>query len=111
MSLPNPSPTVQAAIQAGVEWLNTHAVYGQTYTGDRTTGRRLVPTPGAGPIWARYYSLSTGKPIFGERDKSIHDDVNELTLERRNGYSWWNSTPKRALDAYADWSNTHKAAQ
>ena len=110
MSLPNPSPKVQASIHAGVKWLNVHAVYGQAYTGDRAAGRRLVPAPGAGAIWARYYSLTTSKPIFSDRDKTIHDDVNELTLERRNGYSWWNNGPKRALDAYADWSKTHQQA-
>lgn len=110
MSLPNPSPEVQASIHAGVAWLNTHSVFGQAYMGGRTAGRRLVPAAGAGPMWARYYSLATGKAIFGDRDKTIHDDVNELTLERRNGYSWWNNGPKRALDAYADWSKTHQPA-
>jgi PelA/Pel-15E family pectate lyase len=109
MSLPNPGPAVQASIRAGVEWLKSHAVYGQAYTGDRTAGRRLVATPGAGPIWSRYYSLSTGKPIFGDRDKTIHDDVNELSLERRNGYSWWNNGPQRALDTYTAWNKTHAA--
>jgi PelA/Pel-15E family pectate lyase len=103
MSLPHPSAAVRAAIAAGVDWLKSHAVYGFTYTGDRTAGRKLVTTAGAGPIWARYYSLTTGKPIFGDRDRSIHDDVNELSLERRNGYSWWNNGPQRALDAYAHW--------
>jgi PelA/Pel-15E family pectate lyase len=104
MSLPHPSAAVRAAVDAGVAWLKSHAVYGFVYTGDRTTGRRLVARAGAGPIWARYYSLSTGKPIFGDRDMSIHDDVNELSLERRNGYSWWNNSPQHAIDAYSGWS-------
>jgi PelA/Pel-15E family pectate lyase len=105
-SLPHPSVAVQAAIDAGVAWLKSHAVYGFTFTGDRTVGRRLVPAAGAGPIWARYYSVTTGKPIFGDRNMTIHDDVNELSLERRNGYSWWNNGPERALDAYAEWHKT-----
>jgi PelA/Pel-15E family pectate lyase len=107
MSLPDRSPAIQTSIHAGIDWLKSHAVYGQTYTGNRTEGRRLVATAGAGPLWSRYYSLSTGKPIFGDRDKTIHDDVNELSLERRNGYSWWNSSPQRALDAFAAWSKTY----
>jgi PelA/Pel-15E family pectate lyase len=106
MSLPHPSAKVQAALDAGVAWLKDHAVYGFSYTGDRTTGRKLVAVAGAGPIWSRYYSLTTGKPIFGDRDMTIHDDVNELSLERRNGYSWWNSGPQRALTAYAQWSKS-----
>jgi PelA/Pel-15E family pectate lyase len=67
-------------------------------------GRHLVATPGVGPIWARYYSLTTGKPIFGDRDKTIHDDESELSLERRNGYAWYSSGEEEAITAYADWS-------
>ncbi len=109
MSLPSPNAAAQASIVAGADWLKSHAVYGQTYTGDRTAGRKLVATPGAGPIWSRYYSL-TGKSIFGDRDKTVHDDVNDLSLERRNGYAWWSNGPQRALNAYADWSKVHPAA-
>ena len=34
------------------------------------------------------YRPSAIKPVFGDRDKSLHDDVNDLSLERRNGYAW-----------------------
>jgi PelA/Pel-15E family pectate lyase len=70
-------------------------------------GRKLVPTPGSGPTWARYYELGTDRPIFGDRDKTIHDTVNELSLERRNGYGWYRDTPKRVLDRYPAWNQTH----
>ena len=63
--------------------------------------------PGNGPIWARYYDLNTDRPIFGDRDKTIHDDVNEISAERRNGYSWFGDGPKRALERYAEWAKTH----
>ena len=111
MKLPNPSSAIRASIEAGVAWLRAHAVYGQAYIGGRgdPAGRHIVAQTGAGPIWSRYYSLTTGKPVFGDRDKSIHDDVNELSLERRNGYSWWNAGPQNALDAYAAWK-THQGA-
>jgi hypothetical protein len=32
--------------------------------------------------------------------------VNELTLERRNGYSWWNAGPQASLDAYDKWKQS-----
>ena len=69
--------------------------------------RHLVPAPGKGPIWARYYEIGTDRPIFGDRDKTIHDNVNEISKERRNGYSWYNDTPKRMLEHYADWKKLH----
>jgi hypothetical protein len=38
--------------------------------------------------WARLYELGTNKPIYGDRDGKVHYTVEELTPERRNGYSW-----------------------
>jgi PelA/Pel-15E family pectate lyase len=101
-------PTVIAAINAGVAWLKAAAIMGQEWVGGRGTpgGRHLEAKAGAGPIWARYYSISTGLPVFGDRDKTIHDDVSELSLERRNGYAWYSAGPQQALDAYAVWSKT-----
>jgi PelA/Pel-15E family pectate lyase len=106
MSLAHPSKAVVEAVRAGANYLKSTAIYGQQWTGGwRTTegGRHLVAKAGAGPIWPRYLSLTTGKPIFGDRDKTIHDDVSELTLERRNGYDWYSAGPQRAIDAYAGW--------
>lgn len=107
MSLDHPSPAAQAAVNAGIAWLKSTAIHGQQWTGTRAEGRHLAAAPGAGPIWARYYSITTGQPIFGDRDKTIHDNVSELSLERRNGYQWYSSGPQHALDVYADWSRTH----
>jgi PelA/Pel-15E family pectate lyase len=66
-----------------------------------------VSSPGSGPLWARFYEIGSDRPIFGDRDKTIHDTVSEISKERRNGYSWFNDTPKRALDHYARWSAAH----
>jgi PelA/Pel-15E family pectate lyase len=109
MQLPHPSPAVINAVNAGVAWLKSAAINGQEWVGGRGTpgGRHLEAKAGAEPIWARYYSISTGKPIFGDRDKTIHDDVTEISLERRNGYAWYSPGPQRALDAYAEWARTH----
>ncbi|CAN5304142.1 hypothetical protein BH10PSE3_BH10PSE3_38760 [soil metagenome] len=111
MSLPHPSPALVAAVHAGADYLAANAICDQAWTGGKDTegGRRLTPKPGAGPLWARYYTAAGNTPIFGDRDKTIHDDVNELTLERRNGYAWFNTSPKKALDAYAVWKKAHPA--
>jgi PelA/Pel-15E family pectate lyase len=67
----------------------------------------LSALSGAGPIWARHYQIHTDTPIFGDRDKTIHDSVNDLSKERRNGYSWFGAGPKRALDRYEPWAKEH----
>ena len=92
-----------------LSWLKGAAIYGFEYAGGRGTegGRQLKPKEGAGPLWARYYSLTTGKPVFGDRDKTIQDNVNELSLERRNGYAWYSAGEQKALKEYAVWSKEH----
>jgi PelA/Pel-15E family pectate lyase len=104
MRLPNPSPEIRAAISDGVAWLSAHALHGVEWTRSKGPGgRQLISVPGAGPIWARFYDLTEMKPIFGDRDKSIHDDVGDLSAERRNGYSWFGPQPEKAIDAYQVW--------
>jgi len=104
--LPEPTAAEQKAIRAGVTWLRKTAIYGQSYR--RTdAGRGLVAAPGAGPIWARYYEVGSDRPIFGDRDKSIHDRVDELSLERRNGYGWYSGEAQKALVRFDTWSAEH----
>lgn len=104
MQQPNPSREMQAAIHAGVAWLQAKAQKDLNFTRIPTDpGRVLVAQPGAGPIWSRYYDLKTQKPIFGDRDQTIHDDLMTVGPGRRNGYSWYNGNPKKAVDLYATW--------
>jgi PelA/Pel-15E family pectate lyase len=110
MRQPNPTPAMAAAIRDGVEWLRAHALHDVEWIRAGPDGRRLAAKPGAEPIWSRFYDIATGRPIFGDRDKTIHDDVNELSAERRNGYSWFNTGPAKALKAYEKWSAKRPAA-
>ena len=114
MSLPDPTPAEIAAVHAACAWFVKVEIMGFRYgsgnfMADRQSagGRKLVAVEGAGPIWARYYQIGTDKPIFGDRDKTIHDDVNELSLERRNGYSWFNAQGIAVLNEYKTWAQTH----
>lgn len=108
MRRPNPSPEIKASIHDGVAWLKAHAVYGKEFTKvSDEEGRKLVDKPGAGPIWSRNYDIKTGKPIFGDWDKSIHDDVNEISKGRRNGYSWYANQPLKAIATYEQWSKQY----
>jgi PelA/Pel-15E family pectate lyase len=104
--LPHPTAEEQQAIRAAAAWFEKVAIRGESY--ERTPqGRGLVAKQGAGPIWARYYQMGTDKPIFGDRDKSIHDSVDELSTERRNGYGWYGTEPSRVLEQFAQWTKQH----
>ncbi len=114
MQLPNPSPAQVAAVHAAAAWLGKIEIDGYRYgsgdfRADRNSpdGRQLVAAAGAGPLWARYYQIGTDKPIFGDRDKTIHDDVNELSRERRNGYAWFNTGGIPVLAEYKTWAASH----
>jgi PelA/Pel-15E family pectate lyase len=113
MRLPNPTQAEIAAVNDAAAWFVKVEIHGYRFgsgdfRADRSSpdGRKLVAVEGAGPMWSRYYQIGTDKPIFGDRDKTIHDDVNELSRERRNGYSWFNTEGVAVLADYKTWAQT-----
>ena len=109
MQLPNPDARTVAAVHSAVAWFQKTEIKGKAFQVVGTDSRKLVDALGAGPVWARYYDVGTDRPIFGDRDKSIHDDVNEISRERRKGYAWFKDTPKRVLEHYSKWAKAHPA--
>jgi PelA/Pel-15E family pectate lyase len=103
MSLPNPSPAVIASVDGAAAWFKETAIYGKRIRFSQIEGRVLVAAPGAGPLWSRYVRIGDDHPIFGDRDKSIHDDMSEISLERRRGYNWYNGAPQSAMEQYPIW--------
>ena len=107
MQLPEPTAKEIAAVHAACAWFDKTKIEGKAFRVVGSESRKLVAAPGAGPIWARYYEIGTDRPIFGDRDKTIHDDVNEISRERRKGYGWYRDTPKRVLEHYRKWAKLH----
>ena len=107
MALPDPSPAVVTAVHAAAAWFEKVTIRGFAYRSVPNAGRSLVADDKAGPLWARYYEIGTDRPLFGDRDKSIHDHVEEISSERRNGYQWFNNGATRALELYAKWAAAH----
>ena len=107
MQIPNPDAQTVRAVEAAAKWFEKTAIRDQRFERTDDEGRKLVKSPGAGPIWSRYYQISDDRPIFGDRDKTIHDDVNEISRERRNGYSWFVDSPRKVLERYKTWHVQH----
>jgi PelA/Pel-15E family pectate lyase len=107
MQLPNPDARVVAAVHAAAAWFEKTKIKDKQFKSVGSEGRKLTDAPGAKPLWARYYEVGTDEPVFGDRDKSIHDDVNEISRERRKGYGWFKDTGKRVLDHYPKWAKLH----
>ncbi len=113
MSVPNPSPEIVRAVDAAIAWFEKVHVRGIRWT-ERPTAdgkgmeRFATADPSAPPTWARFYELGTDRPIFMGRDSVVHYDVNEIELERRNGYGWYSDQPKSTLKAYRAWKAKQK---
>jgi len=51
-------------------------------------------------VWARLYEVGTNKPIYGDRDGKIHYTLEEISEERRRGYSWQSGYGVASAKAY-----------
>jgi PelA/Pel-15E family pectate lyase len=111
MSLPDPPPRVVAAVDAAVAWLRAHALRGVRLERrpDPSTPRGydlvVVDDPSAPLIWARFYDLETGKPIFVGRDGIKREKLSDIEYERRTGYSYLGGYATLLLETeYPAWS-------
>jgi PelA/Pel-15E family pectate lyase len=57
-----------------------------------------VKDPAAAPLWARFYEIGTNRPLFSDRDGVKKYSLAEIGHERRNGYAWLGTWPRRLLE-------------
>ena len=92
-------PDVIPALCAGARWLERHAVRDKKWQRSET-GSRLVEKTGA-ITWARFYSLVEQQPVFFDRDGNTYLRVEQLSLERQQGYGWYQTDAKGFLKAWS----------
>lgn len=108
MSLPNPSPEIAEALDGAMAWFRSTAIEGVRIRRAPADVRgEVIPSPGAPPLWARFYEPGTTTPIFGDRDRTVHYDLAEISSERVAGYAWYTDAPRRALASFRDWQKKH----
>lgn len=104
MSVRNPSPEIVASVESVIAWFHATALHDvRIANAPRDFRGGVVPAPGAPPLWARFYEPGTTTPIFGDRDRSIHYDLSEISSERIAGYAWYTLAPAQALARYERW--------
>lgn len=114
MSISHPSAAVIQSIKDAVAWFESSKITDtrvetidapllQTNYTVSTHDRIVVNSPGAPPIWTRYYELKTHRPIFCNRDSRIVYSLAEVERERRDGYGWYTYEPQKVLARYAAW--------
>lgn len=110
MSIEPPTPEIIDAVQSAVAWFQASKIEGIKVVDKADASlqggkdRVVVEDPTAPPIWARFYDISTNKPIFSGRDGVIKATMAEIEHERRIGYSWYTNRPATLLQSnYPAW--------
>jgi PelA/Pel-15E family pectate lyase len=104
MDVDTPDAEIIKSVHAAAKWLNENKITGQRWSQNDVAPRADVK---ALPMWARFYEIGTNKPLFGDRDSSIHYAVNEISEERRKGYAWYNTVGNKVLEKYKAWAEKY----
>jgi len=85
------TPEIEKSIKSAVNWFKQNKIKGYSYNVSKVNGKavRKLAEDKNSVIWARFYDINTNKPLFGDRDGSVKYNYNEVSEERRNGYSWF----------------------
>lgn len=103
MGIERPDARVSGAIRDAVAWFRTVQLSGirvadtdASLPGGRD--RVVVADSVAPPLWARFYTIDTSRPIFAGRDGIIKTRLADIEHERRVGYAWYTASPARLLE-------------
>lgn len=109
MSVEKPSPEIITAIKSAQAWFEKTKITNleeQRITNDagKIIDKKMIVTPNAAPIWARFMELDNNEPFFCDRDGIKRKSIDEIGAERRNGYSWYTDAPKEVLKKFPVWA-------
>lgn len=93
------TPEIKAAVEAAIQWFKDSEVKDTEYVRKDSNGVYFVAKSGS-RTWYRFYEIDTNLPIFCDRDGIMKHDILEIGEERRHGYAWAGTWPKKLLDAY-----------
>ena len=90
-------------LDSAIAWFRQTKIDGYRWHRVGASVAELVEDTDGPLLWARFYEIGTNKPVFGDRDGTIHYDVNKISLERRLRYGWFNEGPRRLIREYESW--------
>lgn len=112
MSLPDPDERVKKAVHAAMAWFDKYKIMGLRIKrtgkkGEPNANVELVSDPAAKPLWGRFYDLKNCEPYVCDRDGIPRKHLEEIGVERRTGYSWYNSEPAKLYPIYERWASRY----
>ena len=109
MKVQHPSKQIKDAINNAVQWFQQSKIDGYNYIdikdATQPNGRdRILAPEKKSVVWARFYDIETNKPFFSGRNGIKKWLVTEIENERRTGYAWYGTWPKKLLEKeYPEW--------
>jgi PelA/Pel-15E family pectate lyase len=104
MELEKPSAAIIEAVHDAVAWYEATKITGKSW---ERGAAALTDDAQAQPMWSRFYELGTNRPIFGDRDGTVHYDIGQISAERREGYGWYTTAPNKILKRYQQWAKQY----
>ncbi|WP_426478955.1 pectate lyase [Chryseobacterium sp. CBSDS_008] len=108
------TPEIEKSIKAAIQWFRKNKIEGYSYNVTKQNGKtvRVLAEDKNAVIWARFYDIHSNKPLFGDRDGSIKYNYNDVSEERRNGYSWFGDFAEKLLaKEYPKWLEKNKVSE
>ncbi|WP_315054599.1 pectate lyase, partial [Chryseobacterium indoltheticum] len=108
------NPEIEKSIKSAVKWFDESKIVGYTYQVSRESGKaiRALSKKEGSNVWARFYDIPTNKPIFGDRDGSVKYNYDEVSEERRMGYSWYNESGTKLIESdFPKWLKKNKISE
>ena len=110
MGIERPDGRIVEAVESAIAWFKESKLTGIKLVDKPDSSfsngfdRVVVEDASAGPLWARFYEINTGRPIFSGRDSVIKYSMAEIEHERRTGYNWYTKAPAELLEKdYPAW--------
>jgi PelA/Pel-15E family pectate lyase len=104
MGIDHPDARIVEAIESAVAWFKEVKLTGIKVIEKPDSSfpngfdKVVVEDANARPLWARFYEINTGRPIFSGRDGVVKYSLAEIEHERRTGYGWYTGAPNALLE-------------
>ncbi|SMP34878.1 pectate lyase [Chryseobacterium profundimaris] len=108
------TPDIERSVKSAVKWFTENDIEGYSYNVVKQNGKtvRVLAEDKNSVIWARFYDIHDNRPLFGDRDGSVKYNYNDVSEERRNGYSWFGDFAKKLIEKeYPKWLEKNKLSQ
>lgn len=110
MTIPDPQSDVVASIEAGLQWLECTKVTGVGTTKENGKTIYVSDSSSTQVYWARFYDLTSGKPVFPGRDGVLYESFAAMAAKNDLGYDYYTTLPGSILSkGQKKWRNHLKS--